>query len=523
MSMTEASRDRAIGLGIGVLALALRVIRWAQTPVMFNDGPVFIYIGRAMGRGDWSTALAADQHPLYPLLTMLAQRALGNWELAGAVVSIVAGTLAVVFLYALLRDAFDRQVAWIGALLLAVHPYAITYAADVQSDAPYLAAFVGALALLWKALDRRSGWLAAAAGLVAGLAYLVRPEGAGVVLVGLGVVALETARQRWPVRTAAPWAVALGLGAVLAMGPYIALLSAHHGTLTFSQKKSIQELLGLESFQEWIRVPELRSEPAPPPFRVAGLLAATGGVDEGYPRLRAASQLVQTSTSAARYETVLLILLGAWALRGPLSLRGRFTLVALGLYAFVLYALVMERGYVSRRHTLPVAVVLLGYAGAGVPVLGRGLLLASRRLARVPREIRMRHAIAVGLSIAVVVSLAKGFRPHRLNAVAERRAAEWLRERGTQDHAVAAGKERVAFYADAEFVRLRPTGNGPRLLELEQRGVGYIVVDTDERQELLALNGDDAARLRLLHEEQAHGYTAFVYELVAPQAAQILE
>ncbi len=511
-------------LALGLVALGLRALRWAQTPAMFNDGPVFIEISRAMRAGDWTTALGYDQHPLYSLLTLLVQTLAGDWETVGAAVSIAAGVAAVLFLYAWLRDAFDRQVAWIGALLLAVHPYALTYSADVQSDGLYLAAFVGALALLWKALDRRSSALALAAGLASGLAYLVRPEGAGVVLIGLVLVLVESGRRRWPLRSAGRWAVALGLGTALAMAPYVTLLSVRHGTLTLSQKKSLQSFIGIDWFRNWRRFddPESQAGWLGVPPDVASVVPTPNG-SAGASDPSALSELVQNALSSARYEIVLLILLGLWALRGPPGLRGRFVLLAFSLYFLILYALISQAGYVSRRHTLPLSVLAFGYAATGVPLLGGAILRAARAILRSRRPVGAREAVAAGLVVVLALGLAKGMRPHRQNAVAERRAAEWLREHGTSG-AVAAGKHRVAFYADAPFVNpWRAPRDAALLTYLQRHSVRYLVVDEDENRTLLERTSGEPSGLVLLHKEEAKGHAAFVYELVPAGPSQILE
>lgn len=522
-------------LALGLLALALRALRWWQTPAIMNDGPIFIAQARAMAAGDWTRSLGYDQHPLYSLLTMLAERVTGDWVTAGVAVSIVSGVAAVLFLYALLRDTFSRRIAGIGAVLLAVHPYALTFSSDVQSDGLYLAAFVGALALLWKGLERRSLWFAAGAGLASGIAYLARPEGAGVILIGLAVVSLESARRRWPLMGAARWTIALGLGAALAMAPYIALLSERAGTLTFTQKKSIQNLLGIDAFESWIDLDwlQMREETphAPPPFAPRELApqllsvvpSPKGSLGQGA-NAAALSELVQNALSAARYEIVLVILLGLWALRGPMELRGRFMLLAAALYSLVLYGLVTQAGYVSRRHTLPVSVLLFGYAAAGVPVLGRGILRVAGTVVRVQRPIQIRSAVAAGLIAVAALSLGKGLRPHRQSALSERLAAEWILEHGVSGEAVAAGKHRVAFYAEAPWVDpRRAPRDEPLLPYLRRQGVRYLVLDEDEQRTLFERDLAAPADLHLLHEERANGYAAWVYELLQAAPAQSLE
>ncbi len=539
-SETDRSRERSRPewqsvVGIGLIALVLRLVRWWQTPAIFNDGPIFIEQARAMADGDWTSALGYDQHPLYPFLTMLGQRVTEDWVAAGVAISIASGVAAVLFLYALLRDAFSRRLAAIGALLLAVHPYALTYSADVQSDGLYLAAFLGALALLWRGLERRSVWFASGAGLVAGIAYLTRPEGAGIVLIGLCLVVFESARRRWPFPSAVRWTIALGLGAALSMGPYVAFLSERNGALTFSQKKSIRALFGIDSFRDWIDSGWLHTqgeaERASPRFappghtpRLASVVPSPDGSARQGSNASLLSELLQNALSVGRYEIALVVLLGLWTLRGRMRLRGRFMLLSVAVYSVVLYGLLSQVGYVSRRHTLPLSVLLLGYGAAGVPVLGRGMLRAAGVVLRVRRPIQIRSAVAVGLISVATLSLAKGLRPHRPNAVSERQAAEWLLEHGISGEAVAAYKRRVAFYAEAPWVNpLGAPRDAPLLPYFRRQGVRYLVLDEDEQRALLEREPTVPASLRLLHEERAHGYAAFVYELLPAAPAQSLE
>ncbi len=61
------------------------------------------------------------------------------------------------------------------------------------------------------------------------------------------------------------------------------------------------------------------------------------------------------------------------------------------------------------------------------------------------------------------------------------------------------------------------------LTYLQRSSVRYLVVDEDENQVLLERTSGEPSGLVLLQEEEATGYTAFVYELVPPDPAQILE
>jgi hypothetical protein len=209
---------------------------------MMNDGPEFIGLAQQIAAGDWASVLTHGFHPLYPFLLRWVEPLTGDWERAGVLISIAAGALAVIALFALLADAFDRRVAAVGALLLAVHPIAIEQA-DVQSDALYLALFLTSAWALWRALARASAAWALAAGVAAGLAYLTRPEGLGTAAVGLGLAAVALARRHSSVSQAARFAAALTLGLAVSAGPLVAYLSAQTGSLTLTEKKSVASLL----------------------------------------------------------------------------------------------------------------------------------------------------------------------------------------------------------------------------------------------------------------------------------------
>lgn len=359
---------------LALLAVAVRSLRWAQTPVMMNDGPIFLRLAQQIADGDWRAALTYEFHPLYPLAVALARPFTGNWEQAAVSVSILASAVAVLGLFALLRDAFDRNVAAIGALLLALHPIAIEQA-DVQSDPLYLAILTWSAALLWRALRDRHARTALVAGLVTGLAYLVRPEGLGMLAVGAVVAGGQVARRELRFPAAARFAGALCLGAALTAGPYVAFISAHNGGFTLTGKKSVAGVLGVSALGTWITrgtVEYKRAKPLDPLLAARPDLAPPARgvrpfrnkpVASGFAKYpEAARRLARVSVKSARPEILILLAFGLFAARGRPQLRGRFFLTCTALYGLMLLGLSANSGYVSRRHVLPVATLLFGYA-----------------------------------------------------------------------------------------------------------------------------------------------------------------
>lgn len=502
-------RPRAELLLLAALVLgaaALRLVRWERTVVMFNDGPHFLAMARRMGAADWAGALGHDYHPLYPFLTLLGHLLGLPWESAAAAVSVLCGALAVGLLYGLVREAFAWPAAPVAAFLLAIHPRAVDFSADIQSEGAYLAAFLGALWLVWRSLERRSWPLAAWAGAVAGLAYLVRPEGLGVFLAAGLVLCVYCLRGRWRLREALAWAGAASLGLLLVAGPYATALRVQNGVWSLSQKKSVAVLAGVTAktrlreapagSEAGMRLPAarprgdaVRSVPPPRPRSVA----------------RAVLDLLDRATSAARGEILLLLGLGLWSVRGRPGPRGVLFLALVGVYAVLLLGLAYNVGYVSRRHVLPVILAALGYAALGVPRLGSAVLRALRR------PVTARWALSAGLVLPLVAAGIALVPPRRGGDLALRRAAEWLRTQ--HPRAVAAPRGRVAYYAGAPHVPVEPRLALLHADVLRAAGASHLILSRDdlsgeEWQELLARPG-----LRVLRRFDAKGEEAVVLEV----------
>ncbi|UCE86534.1 MAG: glycosyltransferase family 39 protein, partial [Deltaproteobacteria bacterium] len=125
---SRAARSPLLAVLAG--AAVVRCIAALRTDAIFNDGPLFIALAQRFAAGEWRAALAHDYHPLYSLAIAFVEPLVSDWERAALLVSVTAGSAAVFCLYRFLDAAFDARVAWIGALLLAVHPYAVAYSSD---------------------------------------------------------------------------------------------------------------------------------------------------------------------------------------------------------------------------------------------------------------------------------------------------------------------------------------------------------------------------------------------------------
>ena len=537
-------RARALLAALVVAAVAVRWLRWESTAVLFNDGPVFLALAKAAAAGDWAALIAHPFHPLYPLLTA-AVHAIGapfglGWESAGVLANALAGGAAVVALHAFVRRAFGETEALFAAALLAFHAIAIEHSGDVQSEGLYLALFLGSAACLWRGLSlgcRRSALLG---GLLSGLAYLTRPEGLSLTLVGGAVAVALFLLGRWTFRAAATWGLALSLGALACLAPYVGALWWDTGEVWLTRKKSVAWVAGIDGPPRHFAgaptvEPDWDSLALPGGIEAPGRRGTAVNADDKSARLRiraelkraaeeqpslasrlgtASFDLVRTGFRSLRYEVALLVLVGLFAVGRPAGLRAGFIGAVLGFHALLLFGLVLNVGYVSSRHLLPAVSLLLGYAACGVPLLARGLSALARR--------PVAYGVAAGLALLLLggIGIGKNLRPEGLDELAERRAAEWLNANAVEAGPIATRKRRVAYYAELPFVQLRDKPVKRFVHYLDTHDVRYVVVNTDDLDDYEGLEPLVGSWLRKVHVEEAEGETAWVLHYLPPHSAR---
>jgi Dolichyl-phosphate-mannose-protein mannosyltransferase len=524
------ARDFAALSALLALAAALRLCAWQRTAVMFNDGPIFLALAEALRAGRIAEVLAHPQHPLYPALIAVFGGWSGSDEAAAVWISVAGGVAAVAAVFAMARARFGRAVAWPAAWVVALHPWAIDFSADVMSDGLYAGLYLTGFALLVSLLERPSIGFGLAFGLVAGLAFLARPEalvlvaGAALLFAWQAVTEAEAARRRARLLAAA---CALLVCAAIAGGYRLGAAVGGAG-VELTSKKSVAELarggpseparaLERAKRREANRRPDALPLPegslrvdtprAPQPER-----SLAGG-------LEAVARVLATSVSAFRHELALfalvgLVVSGRWARGGrarsqPLPAYERVAFATLSLHTGVLVLLVWGAGYVSRRHALAVWLPLLPFC-----VLGFEALWARLVGHRAPA----RASLFVLIALLVVSFGPRDLRERRMDRALERGAAEWLRERGPAAGPVAAQKRRTAYYAGRPFVPLPDGRNGLIERQLRARGTRFVIIDAAKLDDHAGLAAGIGDWLEPVHTARAAGQAVLVLELTAGPA-----
>ncbi len=455
----QAERKRILPL-LAVVAIALAVRAYAAhaSPCVSKDALWFVTGAQAIEDGQMSAWLGQDQHPLYAACVWLFGQLCGDWIRGGLVFNVLMGALAITPAYLLARALFGRRAALCAAFFLAIHSYAVRYSADVLSEPTYLFLFLCAVLFGLSGLQREDVRLLALCGAASALAYLTRPEGLGVVLVTACWAGVDRASQwrsnAWP--KLGRLAILLGAFALVA-APYMIEI----GGLT--RKKHVGEVLRFQ------RTQAPQADTSVPGFSqteliVNGPAAAVAKQRTGISYyVVCAYKLLGRLVSACRHVFIPFVLLGLLCRGEPSrNRRGELYIGSLVLaYLLLLYGLKTSSQYVARRHTFPIAVLLLLWSGPGV-------LVAARWLARWrPLRPRSRAVLPWLLALMAVVQGVRIAKPEHRDKVGEAEAGLWIRAhtRG-RPRVITLELSRVACYAYSPNLELHKAfseraANGP--------------------------------------------------------------
>ncbi len=448
--------------------LGVRVVAARRSEIIARDGAIYLTYARRLADTPAEKLVTQyDYPPGYPLKVLHAARAVGatwpdGWIAAARGVSILHSMIALLCVYLLGSLIFDRTAGLTAMLLVGLHGEFVEKSVEVASDVSAAGlAMLSVVLAIWarqmlSGQVRRARGLAGAlspllafgAGLNAGMAYLVRPEGLIGAMLGLVLVAgIWGLPRRWRLLQAV-CVVALIAGTLSAALPYaqaIGGLTSKKEATDFVSAGAALPLAQVGSVSDLWRgirrtLDRLRSIGGDA-TAVFVLLAAATWVGMYLLRLR----LPEAVRQAARPRRPVgwLLMLGGLAILGPLVV-----------------SLEMQRGrpdeaYISSRHLMIPALLLAPAAGAGAAVMARWTLQLAGRLGwpRKPALARAGWALA-----AVIAAGVTAFPVSHEGKGVYRRAGEELAGRLRPREVVLAPYAWVPFYAGSPPERFANTG-----------------------------------------------------------------
>jgi 4-amino-4-deoxy-L-arabinose transferase-like glycosyltransferase len=236
------NRSSAVGLTILLLlSVAVRTV-WLlrRTPVVEAEGAYYARLAENLASGGgWvgihTHGLQLFYPPLFPLLIAGVYSMIHNSELAGRLISLFFGSLLVCPIFLMARDMYGKRVAYLAALLTALHPVLVGVSAAVYSEATYLLILYTGFYCGLRSAREQSCRKAAMGGALLGLAYLVRSE--ALLTAGYLVVLILVFGNRHKFR--AIQVAACMVGVLAAVGaPYVWFLKVQTGQLRIEAKSA---------------------------------------------------------------------------------------------------------------------------------------------------------------------------------------------------------------------------------------------------------------------------------------------
>ncbi len=230
---------------IAVTVACLLRLAWAYTHglAIEQEGAEYARIAENLLAGHgyvgiFSNGAQLNFPPLYPMMIAAVSLVLGSTEWAARAINIGFGAALVIPIFRIAGQLYGRRAALAVAALVVLHPFMIAVSASTYAEGPYLTLMMFAMLWLLRWVTERRLAASVFAGILFGLAYLVRPE--AFLIAGLFVAcALVTAvlvRERRPI-----WIGALALAGAFALvaAPNIVFLSTHTGKLRIEAKGTL--------------------------------------------------------------------------------------------------------------------------------------------------------------------------------------------------------------------------------------------------------------------------------------------
>ncbi len=487
-----------------ILALALGVRVWtvSRSEVAARDSIGFIKYALQYESEPFVKVLReAQQPPAYPLVVLAASWPVRAFvgdttpqamALAAQIASAFFGVLLVLPMVAFGTELLNRHFGLVAAALFQCLPAWVRFTSDGLSESTFLFFATTSLWLAARAFRTQSSWSMASCGVMAGLAFLTRPEGAEIVVAVAFVIAgLATIRQ-WKLKPAGVSFAALTAGFLVCFGPFFAI------TGRVTNKPTGQILLGYPTAkQDFFGV-----------AKSAPVLLAVWFQEAGQPhrnKLIWASHALATevATSSRQIGLVLSFIgLAFWQKRIRNGAGGAVMSVLAGMHTILLIRMSSQIGYLSERHTA--LIVLTGCYPATLALFEIVTRLVQFRGRQVWLSQQALLVVIVSLTfLAACPSLAK---PLHGNRAGHRAAGEWL-----------------AQYAPAEAGIRDPFCWAQYYAGRDMRNTA--AADPDEQFVIVELSDNQHSRLPLIPEAKAKaakGVMVFHYpQKVPPEKAQV--
>ena len=493
-------KDRYIWLLL-IISLSVRIYLSVFTYVIKNDSVAYMQNAKYFASGDFSSALRHDYHPLYSLIMAVLYKVVPNMELSGTIISVLFGTLTVIVFYLIGKSAFDRKISFVSAIILAFHPYAVRFSADIISESTYFFFFISALGLGYFAITNRKLLLFALTGICSALAYLARPEGIGIII----IVAFWCVLKDF-VKIKVLWKEKLVSILILVVSflvfsmPYLVFIKQDTGSWSLTKKKNVTNLAGLGKVLATLRNDRLVKEESDKEKDVSDLAAPVKVLDtlkndrlvkEGSDKkknywrdiigqitarksifkihMNGILHVIKKYVSTFHPFLFILLIIGVinWTRINKKRFFGIYVATTILFYLIILYRLNLTQlahgdniyKYPSRRHLMPLVIPAVSFVGLGAYTVGEWIhgkfyncnfIVGFKELLKSTWMVQL-----IVLMVVVSVLLPKTLKSQRFDKRGIKVVGQWIRINSHKPSpAILSDSSRNAYYAGGKHIQM---------------------------------------------------------------------
>jgi 4-amino-4-deoxy-L-arabinose transferase-like glycosyltransferase len=537
-----------------IVSLLVRVYLSFFTYVIQNDSVAFMQNATYFANGDFLNGLRHAYHPLYSFIMAGLYKVVPNMELSGTIVSIFFGTLTVIVFYLIGKSVFDHKISFVSAIILAFHPYAVRFSADIISESTYFFFFISALGLGFFAITKKRFSLFALTGVCSAFAYLTRPEGIGIIIIVTGwhfIKDLDKIRLIWKDKLAS--ILILIVSFLVFSSPYLVYVKSETGKWLLTMKRNLSQTI-------IVKMPENRSRDKLIEESVGKTNSGvntnkqtvvnktninrlskdsehkkSGTEREGVTNVKFLKKPFKELSLKTYLESLLYVItkyintfhplvfiffiIGVinWTRIKKVRFFGFYITTVIVFYMIILYRLNIVNiavyndiyQYPSRRHVMPIIIPAIFCAGIGVHTTGtwmhkkfqnNSLIVGFKELLRSTWVIQL-----IVLVMIIGVLLPKTLKPQRFDKLGIKLVGQWIKEHSqkpTPD--ILSNSARNAYYAGGKHVQMKRI-NGA-LNQAQSKKADYILITHREfrviEEEILQSIKDKKIKLAYKYPEE---------------------
>jgi hypothetical protein len=450
-----------IGISFG---LRLYAVLMAQG--IANDSAAYGFMAREFLKGHFIKGLSSPAHPFYSFLIFLFSPDTTHVEITGRLISLFFGTLTIIPLFYLVKEAIGQKEAIFTALFYSFHPYLVTYSGMLLTEATYWGLLVLSVYFFWTGLEKQVTWKIGLAGCFLVLAYLTRPEGIGYVLVYLIWIIVEgILKKGWFKKIVLIGALILSV--LIFVIPYVIYIHQETGQWLISKKAVREQSQFLE--------------------KSTGEGDSLKGIEQNKP-IKKNFKILPISQNIVRFLPYVIyhyfrayhFSLWLFLFFGLIRVRRKVIAYELFLASLVLFHLFSLSTFnpSTIRFSVPVIPLSLFWAGTGI--------LEMKRYLEKIKISNPEKVISLCILFVILIQLPQSLTPERRSRADQKKVGLWLKQNTPPDAIIMSNSPIEAFYANREFTMLpqgisTPGNPGKSYNEIirdaKTKGVRYILVN----------------------------------------------